>query len=161
MRSPFLTFVSEGKPLRRLLVISKKWSIFMLILLCHILSELRVNAFAARRNRRAAVQRPRALSSRDPGAGSHWVWRNSESSMVFNVHDPCQSCSQVMTWSGRRIARPLNVDGVTVTAPEYVWAMPHRLCVRSNLNDSIWFVALAKEQLALIANDWFHGPSFR
>src|SRR5882672_11305041 len=98
MRCPFLTFVSEGKPLRRLLVISKKGSVFVLIMLCHIRSwvegfelmligqeagiRTRTVRFtggdaavtpqswngldgltcAACENRRAVVQRPRALS---------------------------------------------------------------------------------------------------
>ena len=32
---------------------------------------------------------------------------------------------------------------------------------RSDSNDTIWFIALAKEHLAAIANNWFHEDSFR
>jgi hypothetical protein len=32
---------------------------------------------------------------------------------------------------------------------------------RLDSDDTIWFVALAKEQLALMTDDWFHGISFR
>jgi hypothetical protein len=31
---------------------------------------------------------------------------------------------------------------------------------RTNSDDSIWFVALAKEQLALVTHNGFHGNSF-
>jgi len=31
---------------------------------------------------------------------------------------------------------------------------------RSDSNDTIWFVALAKEQFAAITDDWFHNGSF-
>jgi hypothetical protein len=32
---------------------------------------------------------------------------------------------------------------------------------RANSDDTIWFVALAKEQLTLVTEHWFHGISFR
>jgi len=32
---------------------------------------------------------------------------------------------------------------------------------RADSDDTIWFVASAKEQLALVAKYWFHGFSFR
>src|SRR5436305_438660 len=36
-----------------------------------------------------------------------------------------------------------------------------RLRRRSDANGMIWFIALTKEQLALITDHWFHGISFR
>jgi len=35
-----------------------------------------------------------------------------------------------------------------------------RLNARAESDDTFWFVALAKEQTALITDDWFHGIPF-
>src|SRR5260370_24442000 len=51
MRSPRFTRVSDGKPLRRLLVISKKWAVLIERMVCHTASGFKVCSLSTRRRK--------------------------------------------------------------------------------------------------------------